>query len=182
MRRIGLLIPVMLAMCSGQFCPGPSQSTTVTPPADLIPEGSYTGDVTCRTTVAVLPFNGSPPASTSNKITLTASFDANGVLLFNGQPIAVGTERGSQIGSGTRLSTAQEVIPGGGQLIVRSREVLTFLDTTGTLVFTGTNQETYTLLPDFTVKYEETLSTTDRSVVGSLQTYSRDCSGVLTKQ
>jgi hypothetical protein len=122
-----LVTPLCMAVgCELQGCLDSGGGGGPTGGGPGIPQGTYTGPVTCTETTSAVQNEQETVLDTSTQTTeLTQGFGANGVLLgTNGQPLTVGSQTTVEVAGATATATVSSIdTPTDGLIIVSEANV-----------------------------------------------------------
>jgi len=169
-----LLLLFLSVLCLGQTCaPNTAQPVTV------IPQGSYSGEVTTRLQAQSSGAEPSESTSVANEI---AVFSAEGLPLVDASTsIYVGYESVSSV-DGTQITQIITAInPAENGLVVDFDASFVFEDTSPTVTLEGNGRTTYALRSDGGLDYSTTMTLETNPSDGDDLSLSVDSNGTLTR-
>jgi hypothetical protein len=181
MRRIGLFLLAIVALCSGQVCS--SGSSGLAAPDDLglpIPAGTYSGQfpATARVTLGALPFGQS-----TDPMPITESFGSDGLpLTADSEPMGVGYAIEESVPGATSTLNVKSIEPAGNSLVITYDATMLFQVSATQVALTGTATRTYRPKVDGTLAVVATLDVSTTMANGAVLSMSVDGSGTLTRQ
>jgi hypothetical protein len=179
-----LVLPLcMAAGCGLQGCLGPDGGGNPTGGGPGIPEGTYSGPVTCTETTSAVQNQQETVLDTSTQTQdLTQGFGANGVLLgTNNQPLTVGSQISVEVAGATATATVNSIdTPTDGLVIVSDASVTVDVPERGTRAMIGIVSVIYGFSEPDTVSVSTQDVFTSDVVDGEFIKVVLTCSGNLT--
>ncbi len=180
MRRIGLCLLAVVALCSGQVCGPAASSEPDTPDLGLpIPAGTYTGELSVTSRVLL---NGLQFGASKDPLRITQAFGADGLPLTDAnEPMIVGYKVEEQTPNGTTTMTVRSIDAGGNSVAIAYDASMSLTTAGQTTVLTGTETRTYTPKVDGTLYVAVTMDISGTAAAGAVIQTVMDGGGSLAR-